>query len=160
MNDTIRRFKICRLLIFILLSLSGCKGVEDIKMTGISGFEFKGIENNAVTFSALVGVSNPSKVGFHVSEVNLKTMVDGNFLGTLSTSDKIRIPASSDSSYRMNFTLTMANLLTGASSLYGLSHKKQVNLELQGYIKARSWFTVKKTEIRENRTLDVPSFNR
>ena len=152
--------KAYRLFILSLLLLAGCKGIEDITMTGISGVEFKGMENNAITFSALVGVSNPSSVGFRVSEVNLKTQVDGNFLGTLTTTNKIRIPAHSDTSYRMNFTLTMANLITGASSLYSLSRKKQVTLDMQGYIKARSWLTTKKTEIKESHTMDVPSFNR
>jgi LEA14-like dessication related protein len=148
------------LILFLLLLVSGCKGVEDIAMTGISGFELTGMENNAVRFSAVVGVSNPSRIGFRVSELNLKAQVDGNFIGTLTTTDRIRIPAHSDTSYRMNFTLTMANLLTGASSLYSLSRKKQVNIDFQGYVKARSWFTTKKTEIRESHTVDVPSFSR
>jgi len=147
------------LLLISLIFLAGCKGVEDISMTGISGIEFRSLENNAIGFSALIGVSNPSSASFHVSEVNAKTMVDGIFLGTLTTIDRVRIPARSDSSYRMNFTLSMANMLTGASSLYSLTRKKQVNIELQGYIKARSWLVTKKTEFKENRTVDVPSFN-
>jgi len=54
----------------------------------------------------------------------------------------------------------MANLLTGASSLYSIARKKQVNLEMQGSITARSWLTKHRTEIRESRTVDVPSINR
>jgi len=156
MNHTSKAFL---LLLTSLILLTGCKGVEDISMTGISGFEFRGLENNTISFSALIGVSNPSSAAFRVSEVNVKTMVDGYFLGTLTTNDRIRILARSDTSYRMNFTLSMANLLTGASSLYSLSRKEQVNIELQGYIKARSWLVIKKTEIKESRTVDVPSFN-
>jgi hypothetical protein len=150
--------KAFRLLFFSMLLMAGCKGVEDIAMTGISGVEFKGMENNTLRFSVVVGVSNPSSVGFRVSEVNLKTQVDGNYLGTLTTTDKIRIPARSDTSYRMNFTLTMANMITGASSLFSLSRKKKVTIDMQGYIKARSWLTTKKTEIKESQTVDVPSF--
>jgi len=149
-----------RFLFFIIILLPSCKGIEDITMTGISGFEFNGMENNTIRFALVVGVSNPSSVGFHVSEVNLRTQADGIFLGTLTTTDKIRIPAHSDTSYRMHFTLTMANVITGASSLYGLSRKEQINVELQGYVKARSWLTTKKTEIMESRIVDVPSFNR
>lgn len=142
-----------------LLFLAGCKGVDDITMTGVSGFELKSLENNTLAFTALVGVSNPSSTSFRVSEVNLKTLVDGNFLGTLTTNDRVRIPARSDSSYRMSFTLRLANLFTGAASLYGISQKSQVNIELQGHIRARSWLMTRKTEIRETRTVDVPSFN-
>jgi LEA14-like dessication related protein len=147
------------ILLLLIVIISGCKGVEDIAMTGVSDFRFKGINNDVISFSAVVGVSNPSRVGFHVSEVNVKTMADGNYIGTLSTTDKIRIPARSDTSYRMNFTLKLANVLTGASSLYSLSRKKEVLVELQGYVKSRSFLATHKTNIKESRKVAVPSMN-
>jgi LEA14-like dessication related protein len=146
------------ILIFLLpIIICGCKGVEDIAMTGISDFRFKGINNDLISFSAVVGVSNPSRVGFHISELNVKTIADGNYIGTLTTTDKIKIPARSDTSYQMNFTLKLANLLTGASSLYGLSRKKEVRVELQGYVKSRSFLATRKTEIKESRLVEVPA---
>lgn len=151
--------KLSYLLLILLILVTGCKGVEDIAMTGISDFKFKGINNDQISFSAVVGVSNPSKVGFHVSELNVKTIADGNFLGTLTTTDKIRIPARSDTSYRMNFTLKLANMLTGATSLYGLTRKKEVLVELQGYVKSRSFLVTRRTEIKESRKVAVPSMN-
>ena len=147
-------------LILLIFLLTACGKVSDIQLTGIDDFEFKGMENNAVSFAATIGVSNPSSVGFTVSEVNLKTIVDGNFIGTLTANEKVRIKANSDSSYHMNFSLTMANILTGASSLYSLSRKKQVKVEMQGYVKARSWFTVRKVDILESRMIDVPAVGR
>ena len=146
-------------LLIILILLSGCKGVEDIAMTGVSDFKFKGINNDLISFSAVVGVSNPSKIGFHISEVNVKTMADGNYIGTLSTTDKIRIPARSDTSYRINFTLKLANVLTGATSLYNLSRKKEVLVELQGFVRSRSFLATHKTTIKESRKVAVPSMN-
>lgn len=153
------KHKFPSLLVFILVLLSGCKGVEDITMTGISDFKFKGINNDVISFSAVVGVSNPSSVGFHVSELNVKTIADGNYIGTLTTTDKIKIRARSDTSYRMNFTLKLANMLTGASSLYGLSRKKEVLVELQGYVKSRKFLATRKTDIKESRKVAVPSLN-
>lgn len=153
------KHKSLQILFLLLIVLPGCKGVEDIAMTGISDFKFKGINNDVISFSAVVGVSNPSRVGFHISELNVKTMADGNYIGTLSTTDKIRIPARSDTSYRMNFKLKLANVLTGASSLYGLSRKKEVLVELQGYVKSRSFIATRKTQIKESRTVPVPSMN-
>jgi len=147
------------LLLIILILFTGCKGVEDISMTGVSDFQFKGIDNDMVSFSAIVGVSNPSAVGFRISEINVKTMADGNFIGTLSTTDKIKIPARSDTSYRLNFTLKLANVLTSAAAYYGLSRKKEVQVELQGYIKSRTFLTTRKTDIKESRKVAVPSMN-
>jgi LEA14-like dessication related protein len=147
------------LLLIIFTAIAGCKGVEDITMTGVSDFKFKGINNDVISFSAVVGVSNPSRVGFHISELNLKTMADGNYIGTLSTTDKIKIPARSDTTYRMNFTLKLANILTSAASLYSLSHKKEVLVELQGYVKSRSFLATHKTNIKESQKVAIPALN-
>jgi LEA14-like dessication related protein len=148
------------LLLTAFLVLSSCKGVEDIRFTGIDNVALKGIENNKVNFTADIGVSNPSPVGFKISEVNLKTIADGTFIGTLTTGNPVKIPAHTDTTYRMDFSMELANMLTGASTLYAISRKKQVSVEMRGYIKTRSWFTVKKVDIDETQLINVPSFNR
>lgn len=146
----------CLITLLSLTLLNSCKGLNDIEITGAGGFRIRGMENNAVSFAADIGVRNPSSVGFKVSEVNLKTTVDGNFIGTLSTPDRVKIPARSDSSYHMNFSLQFASLITSASTLYNLSRKKQVNVAMQGYVKARSGLVTKKIEVNETRLIDVP----
>jgi hypothetical protein len=151
----IRNFSL-KILLFAVIFLPSCKGVHDITFTGVGGFTMKGMENNAVNFAADIGIRNPSTIGFRVIEVNLKATIDGNFVGTLTATDKVKIPARSDSSYRMDFSLQLANMLTGASTLYAMSRKKQVNVDLKGYIRARSWLAVKKVEIHEGRDIDVP----
>jgi len=148
------------LILMILVILPSCQGVKDIRFKGVDDFVLKGMENNKVTFTASVSIFNPSSVAFKVSEVNLKTSLDGIFIGTLSSPDLLKIPARTDSAYQMDFSLELANLLTGASALYGISRKKQVNVEMKGYVKARSWLKVKKVEVNENRMIDVPSLSR
>ena len=149
------------LLAFLLLALlSACKGVENIQFKGVDEVVFKGMENNKISFSANIGIINPSSVGFKVSEVNLKTSIDGSYIGTLTADDVVKIHAKSDSSYQMNFSLELANLLTGASTLYNMTRKKQVIVEMQGYVRARSWFTFKEVDVNEKRLIDVPSLNR
>jgi LEA14-like dessication related protein len=118
------------------------------------------MENNKVTFMAGIGVRNPSSVSFKVSAINLKTIVDGNYIGTLTADNMVRIPARSDSSYRMDFSLELASSLTALSNLYNLSQKKQVTIEMQGYVKARSHLVGRKVEVKEKQLIDVPSMNR
>jgi LEA14-like dessication related protein len=140
---------------FVLL-LSSCTGLNNIGITGVEGFAVRGMENNAVSFAADIGVRNPASVGFKVREINLRTTIDGNFIGILTSPDRVKIPAKSDSTYTMNFSLELANLITSASALYNLSRKKQVNVVMQGYVKARSGLMTKKVDVNESRLLDVP----
>lgn len=148
------------LILLIPLFLLSCKGVDDISFTGVDDFVFRGMENNKISFSASVGVSNPSSIAFKVNEVNLKTSIDGVYIGTLTSDNTIRVPARTDSLYNMDFTVNLSNLITGASTLYNASRKKKVEVEMNGYVKARSWFTVKKVEVNEKQLIDVPSINR
>lgn len=143
-------------IISCVLLLLSCKDLNDIEITGVEGFKMRGMENNAITFAADIGVRNPASVGFKVSEINLKTTIDGNFIGTLTSPDRVKIPARSDSTYTMNFSLEIANIITSASSLYNLSRKNQVNVVMQGYVKARSGLITKKVEVNETRLMDVP----
>ena len=148
------------LLLTALLIITSCKDVTDIRFTGVDNIKLRGMENNKINFTADVGVYNPSTVAFKVTEVNLKTIIDGNFIGTLTSDEKLRIKSKTDTSYTMNFSLDLANILSGASTLYGLSRKKQVTLEMQGYVKARSWLTVRKVDVNEKQVVDVPSMSR
>jgi hypothetical protein len=149
-----------RLLLLIPILLVSCKGVEDITFTGISNVVFEGIENNKVNFSADVGIYNPSSVAFRVSEVNLKTSIDGTFLGTLTTEEPLKIRAKVDTSYHADFSLELANIMSGASLLYGISKKQKVTVEMLGYVRARSWLAFRKIEVSEKQTVDVPAFVR
>jgi len=149
-------------LYFLLLSalLLSCKGVDDISFKGVDNVALIGMEDNRINFSADIAVFNPSSLGFRISEVNLKTSVDGIFLGTLTTIDPVKIKARSDTSYHAVFSLEMANIITGASTLYGLQRKKQITIEMQGFVKARSWMTSRKIDVTEKKRVDVPQFNR
>jgi len=142
--------------LLLLMILASCGKVSDIELTSVSGVEFIGMENSTLSFSADIGVSNPSSMGFTVSEINLKTTIDGNFIGTLTSPERVKIPPRSDSTYTMNFSLELANIITSASALYNLSRKNQVNVVMQGYVKARSGLATKKVDVNETRLMDVP----
>jgi hypothetical protein len=155
--------RILRQLLLPLLGtclLVSCKDLHDITFRGLDNVVLHGMENNKVSFSADVSMYNPSSVNIKVSEVNLKTIVDGTYLGTLTISEPIRIKAKTDSSYHTGFSLQIANLFSGGSALYSLSRKKQVTVEMQGFVRARSWLIFRKIAINEKRVIDVPSLNR
>jgi LEA14-like dessication related protein len=147
------------LLILSALLLS-CKGVEDISFKGVNNVALIGMEDNRINFSADIAVFNPSTVGFRIREVNLKTSIDGIFLGTLTTNEPVKINARSDTSYHAVFSLELANIITGASTLYGLQRKRQVTVEMQGFVKASSWLTSRKVDVLEKQLIDVPQFSR
>jgi hypothetical protein len=146
--------------VILVVVLSSCGDVHDIDLKGVDHVQLKGIENNNIKFSADVSMFNPSSVNFRISEVNLKMIVDGNFIGTLTLDKPLRIKAKSDTSYLADFNLQLANMFSGASALYNMREKKQVTVDMQGFVRAKSWLVFRKIDIAEKRLVDVPTFSR
>ena len=147
------------IMMVVMTILGGCRGIDAIEVTSVDHFEFRGIADNIIIFSADIGVSNPSVVNFKVNEINLRTIADGNYLGSLTNYESIKIPAHSDSIYSMLFNLRLSNILSGASTLYTISRQRKVNIELQGYVKSRSGIFTKKLDVQESQIVDVPRLN-
>lgn len=142
--------------IILLFLLFSCKGVDEISFTGVRNVEFLGVNGNSVNFSADIGIYNPSSASFKIREVNLKTIIDGNYIGTLTTQNPVKIKAKTDSSYHTGFTLQLSNIMTGAAALYGLRNKARVTVEMQGFVTARSFLVFKKVDVSEKHVIDVP----
>jgi LEA14-like dessication related protein len=135
-----------------------CRSFEEIELKGISNVSFRGIENNTVRFSAGLQVYNPTAYGIKIKELSLKTIANGDYLGTLRCDDDIRIAARKDSIYMANLNLKLANILSGAAAIYKLSRQDKVRLEVQGYVKARTMMLTRKIEVAETRMVDMPKF--
>jgi hypothetical protein len=146
--------------VILILLLASCSDIHDITLKGMDNVQLKGIEDNNIKFSADVTMFNPSSVNFRISEVNLKMIVDGNFIGTLTLDEPMKIKAHSDTSYLGDFNLQLANMFTGAAALYGLKDKRQVTIDMQGFVRAKSWLVFRKIDIAEKRVVDVPTFSR
>jgi hypothetical protein len=148
----------CLLFLLSLMVMSSCKSFDNIELKGIDRVTFQGIENNIVHFSAGLQVYNPSRVNFKIKEVNLKTVANGDFLGTLYCRDDVKIVSRTDSLYMVPMNLKLTNIFTGASTLYKLSRLDKVKLEVKGYVKVRSFLITKKIDVAESHILDVPKF--
>lgn len=146
-------------LLILAVLFAGCKGFNAIEITHIDQFELNGIEDDAISFSASIGIANPAGAGFKVREINLRVLADDSYLGLLTSNQEIKIPARSDSVYNMMFDLRFANLFSGASVLYNISRQEQVTVDLQGYVKTRAGLVFKKVDVQEHQVVEVPQLN-
>jgi LEA14-like dessication related protein len=148
----------CFFLVFVLFFVSSCKNIDQIEINGVEKVSFRGIEDNTVFFSAGINISNPSGMPFRIKELNLATVADGDFLGTLHCNEDIRIASRKDSVYMVPLSLKLGNFFTGAASLYKLSRQSKVKLEVKGYVRVRSGLVIKKIDISRSQVVDVPKF--
>jgi hypothetical protein len=146
----------CSFLISALFILNSCKNIDNIEIKGVEKVSLSGIENNTVFFSAGLHVFNPSGVGFRIKEVNLATVADGDFLGTLHCDEDIRIVSRKDSVYMVPLSLKLGNIFSGVAALYKISRQSRVKIEVKGYIKVRSALVTRKIDISRSQFIDVP----
>jgi len=151
-----RKFITGLLLLVSLGMLSACRSLDDIQFKGIESVIFQGFENSTVRFSAQLHVSNPSGIGFKIKDVNLKTVANGDYLGTLHCDDVVKIASRADSVYSVPMSLKLGNLVTGAASLYKISRQRNVKMEVKGYVRVTTMFFSRTIEVSEARVLDVP----
>lgn len=143
-------------ILLALIMFASCSGIGEINVTSVDNFKIMGIDDNIVTFSADIGVSNPSAIGFRVREINVAASADGIYIGNLINTASLKIPAQTDSVYNMIFDMRLSNMLSTAGQLISLSHKDQVNVGFKGYIRSTSGLISRKTNIEDSRTVDVP----
>jgi len=148
----------CFFLVLTIFAVSSCKDIDNIEIKGVEKVSFRGIEDNIVFLTAGISISNPSAITFRIKAVNLATVADGDFLGTLQCNENIRIAARKDSVYLVPLSLKLGNFLTGAASLYKLSRQSRVKLEVKGYVRVRSGLVTKKVEVIRSQIVDVPKF--
>lgn len=141
-----------------LLVLISCKSINNIEIKGVQKVSFQGIENNTVYFSAGIDVRNPTGIRFRIKEVNLATVAEGDFLGTLQCNEELKIASRKDSVYMLPLSLKLGNIFTGAAALYKLSRQSKAKLEVKGYVRVSSGLITRKVDINRSEVVDIPKF--
>ncbi len=144
------------LLLFSFITFSSCGNINDIDLKNVSNVKIDRIENGAIYFSAGLQVFNPSSVSFRIKEFDLKVVANGDYLGHLKGNEEIKVLSRSDSTYIVPMNLKLANVFTGAATIYRLSRMDKVKIEIQGYAIIKTFIFPKKIKINEMRIVDVP----
>ena len=135
--------------IVILLLLAGSGRVQDIEVKDIKNIRFKGLIDNYVTFEADIQVFNPSHTTIRVKEIDVKAYANDSYLGRLLCNEEIVIPSESSDFLTVPFRIRIANILTGASMYFRLSKQKNIKVEIDGHISAKTVLIRKKIKIHE-----------
>lgn len=148
--------KIYRLFLVVIvpLLLTGCGKFEDIQIGDITGAKFAGFMDNSLAFNVDIPVTNPTNLTFKVKEVNLKTTVNGDYLGKILSDDMVKIPARSDETQHFLVKVHLTNIFRGATAFNQFSKHQRLNVEIDGYIKVHSLLMSRKIKIHETREIN------
>ncbi len=142
------------LIAIVPLLLTGCGEFEDIQIGDITSAKFAGFIDNSLAFNVDIPVTNPTGLTFKIKEVNLKTTVNGDYLGKILSDEVVRIPARSDETQHFLVKVHLANIFRGATAFNQFSKHQRLTVEVEGYVKVHSLIMTRKIVIHETREIN------
>ena len=138
----------------IIFLLGSCGELKNIEIRGADNFKYKGFTGNHVEFEADIDVYNPSNHKIKVMDMDLKLLVNDIYLGRLQNSDDIQILPHTDGYITVPLSLRITNLFSGMSTIAKLYNQRNLKVEVDGYVKARTAFITRKVDINKTTYVD------
>lgn len=134
--------------LILLLILSGCGKVNDIKITGVSDVTFRGLKQNVVLLTLNIEIDNPNTRKISITEVNFKAWLNERDFGTLSTSGVIALKPCSRSKYPVDVEIKLRTVADAFKLMGGNFEEILKRIEVEGYIKGKSFPVRKKVVVK------------
>lgn len=129
--------------------LISCGKINEVEIQGADNFKYNGFKDNHVEFEADIKVSNPSHHKIKVKEINMKLLVNDMYLGRLQNAEEFHILPLSDEYIRVPFRLRITNIFSGISTISRLYNQKNLKVEVDGFVIAKTAFYRRKLEVNE-----------
>ena len=137
------------IIIGFFLILSSCGKINEVEIQGADNFRYNGFKDNHVEFEADIKVINPSHHKIKVKEINMKLLVNDLYIGRIQNAEEIQILPLSDEYIRVPFRLRITNIFSGISTFSRLYNQKNLKVEVDGSVIAKTAFYRKKLEVNE-----------
>ena len=140
--------------LLILPLLTSCLTRESVDIGEIQQLEIKGVERNVVFMRISLPIENPNNYKISIEEIYLEFSLDSEHLGNLSSNKKIEIPAQSRELHEFDLELELKNAFLGALSIIQQFSKKNAEVNINGWVKARALLVQKKIPVSESQSYD------
>ncbi len=140
--------------LLILPLLTSCLTRESVDIGEIQQLEINGVERNTVSMRISLPIENPNNYKISIEEIYLEFSLDNEHLGNLSSNKKIEIPAHSKEVHKFDLELELKNAFLGALSIIQQFSKKNAEVNINGWVKARALFVRKKIPVSESQSYD------
>ncbi|NJM16912.1 MAG: cellulose biosynthesis cyclic di-GMP-binding regulatory protein BcsB [Bacteroidales bacterium] len=133
----------------LLLLACSCDNMTDVVVGDPYNFKLGGIQNNAIAVTADLPVSNHKNFAFKLKEMQLEVRVNDRYLGDLTLTKELRVPANTDGVYTLPMEIKVKNLMLGLSTFYNVSHKRDIMASIEGDIFVHYLLFRKKIKVKE-----------
>lgn len=138
-NSFVMKKKAIRWIVIVLLiwsaGLNGCKQPEEApEFKGVRNIKVSRVENTTAHLNAEAFFYNPNDVNMTLRKIDVDVSLEGEKIGEIDQSTRIKIPAESDFKVPLNakFNMGDAGVL---NSLLGMLGGKKMKVRYEGHVK-------------------------
>ena len=143
-------------LLLVIILFSSCSSFEDIEVEGVKAYTIKSLKDNELKVDLKLEVKNPTLYPITLKDLDLRTQINGRYIGKVHLDEKIKIKAKRESEVVVPVTLKISNIMASAFLMLNMKKTDQLKIDLEGKVKARSYLINKEVEIKES--LDLGDF--
>lgn len=140
----------------IVLALSSCGGkVSEIQLGEVHDVKILGFEENSLLLEVSMPIHNPSMHKIKVSEVDLKTYLNGTYIGRMQVDDQIVIKRKKNSNVTLPIKIRLSNVLASAFIMMNMKSGEAVHVKFEGSVLAKSMIFKRRIEVNETRQVVI-----
>ncbi|MCX7861948.1 MAG: LEA type 2 family protein [Bacteroidales bacterium] len=140
--------------LMVLLLHTSCK-IKEVEIGKFQNYRLVNVSENKAHIEFSVPVKNNNNFGFTIADIRLHLSINDKEIGTVKESNKIRIPAQSNTSYPVVLEVEIDKAMGNISSLTASLIKNKIGIKAQGYVKVRKFIFTKKFPVDQNETLKI-----
>ena len=145
------------LLLFTLL-LGSCSSLDEINIDSIKKYDIKTLKDNELKVDITLVVDNPTFYPITIKEFDLRTQINGRYIGRVNLDEAIKIHAKRKSEVTLPVTLKISNVMATAFIMLKMKDASKLVIDIEGKGQARSLLISKDFEIKESIDLGKFSF--
>lgn len=137
------------LTLIISILITSCASFEDIKIGDIQNLKINGIEDNVFKIDVEVPVDNPTVFSFKITSVDIRTTVNGKYIGKLSLNEPVKIKSRRKENYLVPVDVKISNVLVTMFVMMNVKSGSSLTVKLEGTAQGQSVFIKKEYSIEE-----------
>lgn len=142
--------------IFSLLFIFGACTFVQPEYKGGEKFKFDGIDGRTVSFSVGATLYNPNGYPLKIKPSDLDLYIDGVKVGLVHLNEKVKLKAKTETEIMVPLTLELEDgMLFKLMTLVG---KSELDLQIEGKVKAGVFLIFKNMDIDQSKTIDTSLF--
>ena len=137
------------LCILITVGLTACSSFENIKIGDIKQYEIQKFEDNELKVRLVIPVENPTIFPFKIESADLRTTINGRYIGKLELDTVIKVESKKNKDYQVPVNIKISNILVTAFVMMNIKEDSEIKLKLEGIATGKSLFIRKEYIIDE-----------